>query len=97
MQRIAVLIDGRKIAFSRHGSIFVVEPAARRLRRIARGLNAVGLAWSPDGRRLAVRTFHDGLRTVALDGFRVRSLVSEDLGELFSFGHRGVDWQPLRR
>ena len=87
--------DGRQIAFSRHGSIFVVEPAAHRLRRVVQGASAVDLAWSPDGRRLAIRTFRHGLQTVALDGSHLRSLVSEDLGELLSFGTRGIDWQPL--
>jgi TolB protein len=89
--------DGTKIAFSRHGSIFVVDPAAHRLRRVARWMSAVGLAWSPDGRRLAIRTYLHGLRTIALDGSHLRSLRSEDLGELFSFGHCGIDWQPLPR
>jgi len=88
--------DGTRIAFSRHGTIFVFDFRAQRLIRAARGAGAVGLACSPDGRRFAVNAYRRGLQTIDAHGNDLHELVAGDREERYSFGHRGIDWAPRR-
>jgi Tol biopolymer transport system component len=87
---------GTKLAFSRHGSIFVFDFVTKRLRRAVRGAGAMDLAWSPDGRRFAVHVFDGGVWTMRTDGGHVRQIVDGGAGATYAFDANGVDWQPLR-
>ena len=75
--------DGRLrnglIALARGGGVYVLDPATGRAHRItdgvASGLLYTDVAWSPDGRRLAVTTLHE-LVTMDADGGHLRAVAS---------------------
>jgi WD40-like Beta Propeller Repeat len=86
---------GTKLAFVRDSSVRIFDLATRRVRLVERGVGALDLAWSPDGRRLAYTLFDGGVWTVRTDGTHTRELVPGGISATSSFGPVGVDWQPL--
>jgi WD40-like Beta Propeller Repeat len=81
------------VAFARGGGVYVLNPATGRAHRITdragSGLVYTDVAWSPDGRRLAVATAH-ALLTMNARGGRLRVLA------FFSreAGLSSVAWSP---
>jgi TolB protein len=65
--------DDKRIAFSRGGSIWIVNARGGGLRRIVRG---AGPTWSPDGRRIAL--YRGGIFVVNLDGSELQRLTVGD-------------------
>jgi Tol biopolymer transport system component len=60
--------DGRRIAFTRHGHVYVVGRDGRGLRRLTRGGRFLQPVWSPDGRRIGfLRTVRGGFAVQVLD------------------------------
>jgi WD40-like Beta Propeller Repeat len=86
---------GTKLAFLRNSSIRILDLATRRVRLVERGVGAMDLAWSPDGRRLAYTLFDGGIWTLRTDGSHARQVVPGGVSATSSFGPVGVDWQPL--
>jgi Tol biopolymer transport system component len=93
---------GDRLAFVRRGSIHLVRANGRRSRRLRMpGLASGGLAWSPDGRRIAFEDsdcFAGGIFVARVDG---RSKHATMLGANWcrEFGSNAAtdpDWQPLR-
>jgi Tol biopolymer transport system component len=69
--------DGRQVAFSRNGDLWVMAANGERQRLLAR--NAAEATWAPDSRTLAyTRPGSNGIRTVGADGRGDRLLVSGD-------------------
>jgi len=63
--------DGRRVAFSRSGSIAVIDGNGRSERRLTAGPKDTNPVWSPDGKRIAFRREIDGtlyLAVVNADG-----------------------------
>jgi Tol biopolymer transport system component len=95
---------GDRLAFVRQGGIYLVRADGRQPRRLrleGEGLASGGLAWSPDGKRIAFEDadcFGGGIFVTRVDG---RAKHATTLGgnwcrEFGSIAATDPDWQPLR-
>jgi Tol biopolymer transport system component len=88
----------------RDGSIYLVRANGRQQRRLelpGEGFATGGLAWSPDGKRIAFENsdcFAGGIFVTRVDGRakRVRLLASNHCRQSESIAATDPDWQPLR-
>jgi Tol biopolymer transport system component len=94
---------GDGLAFVRQGSIYLVRPDRRRPRRLqieGAGFATGGLAWSPDGKRIAFENadcFAGGIFATRVDRrARATLLDSNHCRQLESIAATDPDWQPLR-
>jgi Tol biopolymer transport system component len=95
---------GTKLAFVRDSSIYVIRAKGGRPRRLGppEGIGASGgLAWSPDGTRIAFENsdcFEGGISIVRLDRRRSElvSLAGNWCREFGAIASSDPDWQPLR-
>jgi Tol biopolymer transport system component len=79
--------DGRQIAFVREGSVFVISPLGGPERKLA-DMQARKIAWTPDGKSLAISSESEGRIRVALlslETRKTRFLTSPPEKE-YSFG-----------
>lgn len=95
---------GDRLAFVRESSIYVVRANGRQQRRLelpGEGFATGGLAWSPDGKRIAFENadcFAGGIFATRVDGRakRVTLLASNHCRQGESIAATDPDWQPLR-
>ena len=90
--------DSQLIAFTRADGIYVIRADGRGERPLRRGgvaVGATGLAWSPDGRKLAFSNYPSGLWVINPDGGGLVRLVSPS--EIAAKGLGDPSWSPLGR
>jgi Tol biopolymer transport system component len=95
---------GDRLAFVREGRIYLARANGRRARRLrlpGEGFATGGLAWSPDGKRIAFENsdcFAGGIFVTRVDGRAKRAtlLASNHCRQSESIAATDPDWQPLR-
>jgi TolB protein len=95
---------GDRLAFVRQGGIYLARANGRRARRLqmeGEGFATGGLAWSPDGKRIAFENsdcFEGGIFVTRVDG-RAKHATMLGANWCREFGSNAAtdpDWQPLR-
>jgi TolB protein len=90
--------DSQLIAFTRPDGIYVIRVDGRGERPLRRGsvaAGAVGLAWSPDGRKLAFSNWSTGIWVMNADGSGLMRLLAP--AEISAKGLGEPSWSPLGR
>jgi TolB protein len=86
--------DGRRIAFSNHGSLHVIYADGTNQRTLREGWRP---SWSPDGRRLAF-TNSSGIAIMDVDGNSVTTVIRHDFNpatyKLWDMGIDKASWSP---
>jgi len=86
--------DGRYIAFARAGSVYLVPPLGGPDRKLA-DFNAGHVAWTPDGKSVAVSGWRQGIYLISLESGEKRQITfppADAMGDLFfAFSPDGGD------